>query len=277
VRKPRNIWGWLILPAVLAVLIVSLFPIAYTLFLSLQQAPNGFQALQADPGFWEAMRHTLIIAAVALPLELLLGLALACLFLGRMPGKAVLVSLIALPALVAPIIAGSTWRILLDNDYGPFNQILGWIVGGAVVALWTEDSDLVYPAILIADIWQWTPFMFVLLLAALTNVDRRQLESAEIDDAGPWRTLLRVVLPAIRPAIAIAVLIRGLDLLRLFDVIWALTRGGPEAKTQTLSVLVYERLAQASETSRTAAMAFALIVAVSLVATLFLSGMERDR
>jgi multiple sugar transport system permease protein len=146
-----------------------------------------------------------------------------------------------------------------------------------VVALWTEDPDLVYPAVLIAEIWQWTPFMFVILLAALTNIDRRQLESAEIDDAGPWRTLLRVVLPAIRPAIAIAVLIRGLDLLRLFDVVWALTRGGPEAKTQTLSVLAFERLTQASETSRTAAMVFASVVAVSLVATLSLSGMERDR
>jgi multiple sugar transport system permease protein len=219
----------------------------------------------------------LVLAAVALPVELLLGLALACLFLGRMPGKAIFVSLLAVPAFAAPIVAGSAWRILFDNDYGPVNQILGWVVGAAVVTLWTEDADFVYPAILIADVWQWTPFMFVLLSAALSNVDRGQLEAAAIDDAGSWRTLLSVVLPAIGPAVAIAVLIRGLDLLRLFDVVWALTRGGPEAQTETISVLAYNRLIDGSEPTGIAAMAFVAIAAVTLGGTLFLAGLERQR
>lgn len=277
VRRPRDIRPWLILPAVVAVLVISLLPAAYALFVSLQPSPNGFQVLQADPGFWEAVRRTLVIASVALPVELLLGLGLAAIFAGRMPGKAVFVAMMALPALVAPVISGSAWRILMNNDYGPLNQLLGWVTGGAVVALWTKNSDLVYPAILIADVWQWTPFMFVLLLAGLGSVDRGQLEAAEINDAGPWRVFLRIVLPALWPAIAIAAFIRGLDLLRLFDVVWTLTRGGPDGQTQTLSVFAYERLLQGSDMSATAAMAFAVIVAFTLFATLVFVAAGRER
>jgi multiple sugar transport system permease protein len=275
VRKSRRSRPWLILPAVAAVLIVSLLPAAYTLFVSLQPSQNGFQALQADPSFWEAVRRTLLLAAVALPVELLLGLALAAIFAGRMPGKSVFVALMALPALLAPAISGSAWRILMDNDYGPFNQILGWITGHAVVALWTTDSELVLPSILIADIWQWTPFMFLLILAGLTGIDRGQREAAEMSDAGPWRFFLRIVLPAAWPAIAIAVFIRALGLLRLFDIVWTMTRGGPDGETETLSVFAYEQLLRRADPSATAAMAFAVIVTVTLVVMLVLVAAER--
>ncbi len=277
VGKPLDRWPALILPAALAVLIVSLLPIAYGLFVAFQQAPSGFLTLSDDPRFWEAVRHTLNLAAIALPVELLLGLALASIFLGHMPGKKIFVSLLALPALAAPVMAGWAWRILFDNDYGPVNHALGWMTGGAVMTLWTEDPDLVYRAILIADIWQWTPFMALLLLAALTNVDRSQLEAAEIDDVGPWRTLLHVVMPAVWPAVAIAVLIRGLDLLRLFDVVLVLTRNGPEVRTETLSVFAYERLAQDVDRGTTAALVCTALLLVSLLAMPLLLRLERSR
>jgi multiple sugar transport system permease protein len=272
---PRDVWPWLAVPALLAVLAIGVFPILYSLFHSLQQDPGGFHALLADPRFIEALRRTLLLAAIALPVELVLGLALACVFLGRMPGKHVFVALLALPALAAPVIGGSAWRILLDNDFGPVNQILGWITGAAVVVRWTANPDFVPAAILIADIWQWTPFMFVLLFAALSNVDRGQLTAAEIDDAGPWRTLLVVVLPAILPAIGIAVLVRAIDLLRLFDVVLALTRGGREAGT--ISVFAYEKLGEAPETGGLTALAFATLLALSLPLTLVFSSAGRAR
>src|SRR5690606_1164203 len=147
--------------------------------------------------------------------ELVLGLALAYLFLDRLPGKQVFVALLVLPVVVSPVIAGATWRLLFDQRYGPINQVIGWFAGEDVTILWTVDPAFVYPAILIAEIWQWTPFMFLLLLAALSNVDQSQLEAAEIDGASFWRTFFKVVLPAIWPVMAIAVLIRALDLFRL--------------------------------------------------------------
>jgi multiple sugar transport system permease protein len=182
-----------------------------------------------------------------------------------------------MPVVISPVIAGATWRLLFDNRFGPINQVLGWFAGEPVTILWTVDPNFVYPTILIAEIWQWTPFMFLLLLAALTNVDKSQLEAAELDGAGFWRTFRRIVLPAIWPVLAIAVLIRALDLFRLFDVVWALTRGGPGTLTETFSIYAYVQGFQQFETSYTAAMAFVVIVILAVTVTLALRRMEIER
>ena len=154
---------------------------------------------------------------------------------------------------------------MFDNRFGPINQIIGWIAGEPVLILWTINPHLVYPAIIAAEVWQWTPFMFLLLLAALSNVDKSQLEAAAIDGAGYWRTFFRIVLPAIWPVMAIAILIRGLDLFRLFDIVWALTKGGPGTMTETISIFTYVKGFQQFETSYTAAVAFLIIVLLSVV------------
>ncbi len=284
----RNFKYLMIFPAVLVILLVGLFPIIYTLIISVQNITmmdedttfNGlihYRALIGDARFWQSLWHTLIFMAVALPAELLLGLALAYLFLERMPGKQAFIALLVMPVVISPIIAGATWRLLFDNRFGPINQVLGWFAGEPVTILWTVDPSFVYPAILIAEIWQWTPFMFLLLLAALSNVDKSQLEAAEIDGAGFVRVFRTIVLPAIWPVLAIAVLIRALDLFRLFDVIWALTRGGPGTRTETFSIYAYVQGFQQFETSYTAAMAFVVILILAVSVTLILRRMEIDQ
>jgi multiple sugar transport system permease protein len=284
----RNFKYWMIFPAVLVILLIGLFPIIYTLAISVQNLTmmaedtsyHGFvhyARLFDDPRFWDSLQNTLIFVAIALPAELLLGLALAYLFLDRLPGRQVFVALLVLPVVISPIIAGATWRLMFDNRFGPINQILGWFAGEPVTILWTIDPAFVYPAILIAEIWQWTPFMFLLLLAALSNVDQSQLEAAEIDGAGFWRVFRRIVLPAIWPVMAIAILIRGLDLFRLFDVVWALTRGGPGTRTETVSIYAYIQGFQQFNTSYTAAMAFVVIVLLAVSITLVLRRMEINR
>jgi multiple sugar transport system permease protein len=170
--------------------------------------------------------------------------------------------------LISPIVAGAMWRLMLDNRYGPVNQVLGWFAGKPVTLLWTVNPDLVYPAIIFCEIWQWTPFMFLILLAALSNVDKSLTEAAEIDGAGYWRTFFRIVLPQIWPVMAIAILIRGLDLVRIFDIIWALTGGGPGTMTETISVYTYIQGFQQFETSYTAAIAF-LVIAILTVIVVF--------
>ncbi len=277
IARPRDLRPWLLLPAVAAVLAISIVPLLYALLLSLEAAPNGFEDLRADPSFWEAARRTLLLASIALPIELVLGLALAGLLAKPMPGRRLFVVLLALPALVAPAVSGVTWRLLFDNDYGPVNHILSAISGSAVMTLWTQDPSFAFRAVLIADIWQWTPFMFLLMFAALTNVSRGQREAAAINDAGPWRTFFRVVLPALLPAIVVAVLIRGLDLLRLFDVVWVLTRGGPEATTETLSVFVYLGLIEGGGTAGSAALAFTTLLSVTLLTALLVVYLGRNR
>ena len=216
----------------------------------------------------------MIITAVALPIELGLGLLMALFFLERLPGRQIFVALLVLPTLIAPVVAGATWRLLFDHRYGPINQVLGWIAGEPVPILWVIKPAFVYPAILIAEVWQWTPFMFLLLLAALSNVDKSQTEAAEIDGASSLTIFRRIVLPAIWPVMAIALLIRGLDLIRIFDVVWALTKGGPGTMTETLSIYTYIQGFRQFETSYTGAIAFLVIVLLTVIVVALLRRME---
>jgi multiple sugar transport system permease protein len=227
----------------------------------------NYKALFKDLRLWQSLLHTAIITVIALPLELVFGLLMAQLFLDHMPGRQAFIALLVLPTVISPIVAGATWRLLLDNRYGPINQIIGWFAGHPTTLLWTISPHLVYPAIIVCEIWQWTPFMFLILLAALSNVDRSQVEAAEIDGAGYWRTFFKIVLPAIWPVMAIAILIRGLDLIRIFDIIWALTAGGPGTMTETISVYAYVQGFQQFETSYTGAIAFLVIVLLTVIVT----------
>ena len=278
----------ILLPAIFILLFIGVFPLIYTLVASVQnitmlEEDTSFHGLLhyrhlfEDARLWESIGHTLLITGIALPVELGLGLLMAFLFVEKLPGRPIFVALLVLPTLIAPVVAGATWRLLFDHRYGPINQVLGWIAGEPVPILWVIKPAYVYPAIFIAEIWQWTPFMFLLLLAALSNVDRSLTEAAEIDGASPLTVFRRIILPAIWPVMAIALLIRGLDLIRIFDVVWALTQGGPGTMTETLSIYTYIQGFRQFETSYTGAIAFVVIVALTLVVIWLLRRMEIGR
>jgi multiple sugar transport system permease protein len=284
----RNFRYFLVAPSIFVLLLIGVFPLVYLLMVSFQnitmtdvdtsfQGALNYGLLFRDQRMWEALLHTLAFIAIALPVELALGLAMAQLFIDRIPGRQVFVALLVLPVVVSPIVAGATWSLMFDNRFGPINQIVGWLAGEEVALLWTINPKLVYPAILAAEVWQWTPFMFLLLLAALAAVDRSQLEAAAIDGAGYWRTFFKIVLPAIWPVMAVAILIRGLDLFRLFDIVWALTKGGPGTMTETISMFTYVKGFQQFETSYTAAVALLIIVLLSTVVILALKRVQLAR
>ncbi len=276
-RMPdHNFRYWIIAPSVFLLLLIGLFPLIYSLVVSFQQITmtdydtsfaglDNYLHLFEDARLWQSIAHTLVITVIALPLELLFGLAMAHLFLEKMPGRQIFISLIVLPTVISPVVAGATWRLLFDQRYGPINQVISWLAGHEVVLLWNITPHLVYPAILICEIWQWTPFMFLILLAALSNVDKSLTEAAELDGAGFWRIFFKIVLPAIWPVMAIAILIRGVDLFKIFDVIWALTSGGPGTMTETVSIYTYVQGFQQFETSYTAAIAFLIVGLMSMV------------
>jgi multiple sugar transport system permease protein len=278
----------LVAPSIFVLLLIGIFPLLYLLMVSFQnitmtdmdtsfQGLLNYRLMIGDTRMWLALMHTLVFAAVALPIELVLGLTMAQLFIERLPGRQVFVALLVLPVVISPIVAGATWSLMFDNRFGPINQILGWIAGKPVTLLWTINPILVYPAILVAEVWQWTPFMFLLLLAALSGVDKSQLEAASIDGAGYWRTFFRIVLPAIWPVMAIAILIRALDLFRLFDIVWALTKGGPGTMTETISIFTYVKGFQQFDTSFTAAVALMIIVLLTILVTLALKRVQLTR
>ena len=284
----RNFKYLLVGPAIFVLLLIGIFPLVYLLVVSFQGITmtetssdfigfGNYAQLFDDSRLWEALLHTVIFTAIALPIELILGLAMAQLFLDRLPGRQIFIALLVLPVVISPIVSGATWSLMFDHRFGPINQVIGWFTGDTKAILWTINTNLVYPAIIAAEIWQWTPFMFLLLLAALANVDKSQLEAAAIDGAGWWRTFFRIVLPAIWPVMTIAILIRGLDLFRLFDIVWALTKGGPGTMTETISIFTYVKGFQQFETSYTAAVAFLVIILLSVVVMLALKRVELAR
>jgi multiple sugar transport system permease protein len=287
-ERDRRFKYALIAPSIFVLLLIGVFPLIYLLVVSFQgitmtMNDTGFHGLRNyaqlfhDTRLWESLLHTVVFTAIALPIELLLGLLMAQLFIDHLPGRQVFVALLVLPVVVSPIVAGATWSLMFDNRFGPINQVLGWIAGHEVTLLWTINPNLVYPAILAAEVWQWTPFMFLLLLAALSAVDKSQLEAAAIDGAGYWHTFFRIVLPAIWPVMAVAILIRGLDLFRLFDIVWALTKGGPGTSTETISIFTYVKGFQQFETSYTGAVALLIIVVLSVILSLGLKRVALSR
>ena len=272
-------------PAIFVLLLVGIFPLIYSFVVSFQnltmtdvdtsfQGLLNYKQLFRDSRLWWALGHTVLITMIALPLELVLGFLLAQLFLEKMPGRQIFVALLVLPTVISPIVAGATWRLMFDVRFGPIGQIVNFFAGEPVTLLWTVNPTLVYPAIIICEVWQWTPFMFLLLLAALSNVDQSQLEAAELDGASYRRVLRQIVIPAIKPVIAIAILIRGLDLFRIFDIIWVLTEGGPGSKTETISLYTYVSGFSQFDTSYTAAMACLVVAILSIIVTYALRRME---
>ena len=281
----RNFRYLMIAPAIFILLLVGIFPLIYSLIVSFQNitmtevdtsfaAAMNYKQLFNDTRLWQSLMHTATITAVALPLELIFGFLLAQLFLDKIPGRQIFVALLVLPTVISPIVAGATWRLMFDVRFGPIAQILTAIVGEPVNIVWTVNPYFVYPAIIICEVWQWTPFMFLLLLAALSNVDQSQLEAAELDGASYFRVLRQIVMPAIKPVVAIAVLIRGLDLFRIFDIVWALTAGGPGSRTETISLYTYVIGFVQFDVSYAAAVAFLVIALLTALVTVIIRRME---
>lgn len=278
----------LIAPSIIILLIIGLFPLVYTLVVSFQgitmmdndtsfHGIKNYVAIADDTRFWGALFHTVMFTVIALPIELFLGLFMAQLFIEKLPGRQIFIALLVLPVVVAPIVSGATWSLFLDNRFGPINQIINWFMGEELTLLWTINPTLVYPAIFLAEVWQWTPFMFLLLLAALSAVDKAQLEAAAIDGASYWMIFTKITLPSIWPVMAVAILIRGLDLFRLFDIVWALTKGGPGTMTETISTFTYVKGFQQFETSYTGAVALLIIIILSFVVIGALRKVELSR
>jgi multiple sugar transport system permease protein len=287
-KKHRALKYSLIAPAVFFLLLIGLYPFIKLLILSFQdismfgrdtsfQGAMQYERLMQDGRLWWSLLRTLLFAAVALPLELVFGFILALMFLGKVPYRQLWIGIILMPTIICPIVAGSTWRLMFDQRFGPINQMIGWFAGTDFELLWTLNKTFVWPAILVAEVWQWTPFMFLLLLAALSNLDKEQLESASLDGAPVTMVFRYIVLPTILPVMFIAVLIRALDLFRIFDVIWTMTQGGPGTMTETISIYAYQMAFREFDQSYSAAIALLVIVALTALVMWVLKRVEVAR
>jgi multiple sugar transport system permease protein len=268
----------MVAPSVVLIVSLTIFPVLYLLWISLldwdlQRAGRAFVGLAnyagalQDRRMWEALAHTLLIMAVAVTAELVLGLVLAEVLAGPLPGKRVVIPLLILPVIMSPIVAGYGWRMLWDTQYGPINELLGWLLGRPVTLVWLINSKTVYFSLILTEVWQWTPFMFLALLAGLVAISPEIHEAAAIDGAGRWQSFWQITLPLIRPLMLVALLIRALDVFKIFDTVFSLTFGGPGTFTETITLYVYLLGFRNFRLGYTAAMAVLVLALVSLATT----------
>ncbi|MCS4509410.1 carbohydrate ABC transporter permease [Xylophilus ampelinus] len=218
-----------------------------------------------DPAVWRSLRITLLFAFVCVTAEMVLGIALA-LALEDRPGRplrgvALFRMLFILPMMIAPIAVGLTWRYLFDAQFGLVNALLG--VFGAQPVAWLANEHMAFAAIVIADIWQWTPFVFIMMIAALANVDTAVLEAARMDGANWWQTTFRVKLPMVMNVIVVTLLMRLIDAFRVLEVVYILTFGGPGDSTEILSLHIYKTAFVGQQLGAAAAVSVLLLAVVA--------------
>lgn len=229
---------------------------------------ESFKIAYMDPAVWRSLWTTLKFAAVSVSAEMLLGIALALALEGNIRGIAVFRTLFILPMMVAPIAVGMTWRYLFDAQFGLINAVLGAL--GFAAKGWLADESLAFAAIIIADIWQWTPFVFIMVIAGLANVDTSVLEAARIDGARWWTLTTRVKLPMIAHVLAITLVMRLIDAFRVLEVIYVLTFGGPGDSTEVLSLHIYKTAFIGQKLGVASAISVLLLVVVMLLTWLAL-------
>jgi multiple sugar transport system permease protein len=239
-------------PAVALVVLLSAFPLAFSVWVLFVEYDfsvsnehpwvglDNFRDNLNDPIFWNSIKVTAILALSAVALEFALGLGLALAMVRPFRGRRLLMVLAVVPLFIAPVVVGGFWDLFLRQPIGPANQIATWLLpGGEITTNFTEDGLWPYISVIVADAWQWTPFMFVVLLAGLSAIPNDVYEAAEIDGAKPFRTFTFVTLPLLAPIMLVALTFRLIDAVKLFDIIFTLTRGGPGTQTYTTSYYLY--------------------------------------
>jgi ABC-type sugar transport system permease subunit len=255
-QEARVAWG-LILPALLTILLVALFPLLWTLWESLHlhdlRMPwlgkpfvglDNYGEAFADPRFWAAMGHTVFFAVVSVGLELIIGLWLALALNRTFRGRGLVRAAVLIPWAIPTVVSALLWRFMFEGQHGIVNEALVRVGVLDQPVVWFIRPWAAWVPVSLADVWKTTPFVALLLLAGLQNIDASLYEAARIDGASAWRQFRHVTLPLLKPAILVALIFRTLDAFRVFDLIYALTGGGPGTSTEPIALYTFNVLLQ---------------------------------
>lgn len=273
----ENLWRFLTLsPAVLLFLLLTLLPLANLFWLSFHDVEwidrtavwewlgfANYLQLTSDTLFQAGISNTLILAFVAVAFQMVLGFALALMTseIGR--GKLFYRTVFLLPILVPGIVIGAIWKLMYSLDFGVLNQMLGVVGLGPLD--WLGDRNLALMSIILVDVWHWTPFCFLLMLAAIESLPRDVFEAARIDGASSWQTLIHIMLPLMVPAIVVTFVFRMILAFKMFDQVFLLTGGGPGTSTEVISFSIYRRFFTEDRTGYGAAMSIATIMVIAVL------------
>ncbi|MDB5554051.1 MAG: hypothetical protein JWL86_4035 [Rhizobium sp.] len=259
-------------PAALLLLLLTIYPIINLFFMavstiSFEQAKEvwtftpmrNFQSLLDDEIFRIALWNTVLFAFASVIIETVLGLALAILVASVIAFKGVMRTVLIIPVLMPPVAIGSMWKLMYSHDFGVFNQIVTGI--GLSPVNWTGSTSLALISVIIVDVWHWTPFVFLILFAAVEGLPKEVMEAARVDGARNWDIVFKIIIPLLKPAIVVAILFRTILAFKVFDQIFLLTSGGPGTSTEVVSLHLYKVFFVQNELGYGAMLSLAIIAA----------------
>lgn len=270
---------WLLLgPCLLYLAAFAIYPLIYSLRLSFTDltAADGtgrwvglknYGDLLFDPQFWNAAMNSATMVVVAVTIQVVLGVALAMFFSLQLTGESIVRGILVLPMLITPIVVGVMWRALLNPDWG----IVNWAIArlGFEPPNWLGSIGMAMKTLILVDVWQWTPFVFIIVFARLQSLPEDIFEAAQLDGAGRIAVFRQITLPLLMPAIVFAAVFRAVDAFRSFDLIYGLSYGGPARSTTTLSFFSFQNGFQFQNYGYAAAVAYMMLL-ILVVGTTFL-------
>lgn len=280
--RRRNFWIALlfVLPVVVILLSVSIFPMVYSFYLSLCKWDIGmggqrvfvgagnYLRLFSDARFFNALKNTGKVLLLGVGTQFLLGLFLALLLNRSFRGRSLVVTLFLLPMMISPVVVGCIWKIIYHYQYGPLNYLLNRF--GFRPVNWLGSGDVSPYSIILADIWEWTPFMIITLLAGLQAIPDDLYEAARVDGANRWQIFSSVVFPLLRPVVIIAILIRVMDAFKIFDLVTILTMGGPGQASESIAFYNYLTGFKYFSMGYASAMSYFQLAVIVAIANVFL-------
>ena len=279
--KGEKRFAWMMAaPSVVALIALGIVPLVWMLWTSVHTfSPNpmlaakfsgldNLRTLLGDRQFLGSIKVTVIVLVIALTVQLVLGFALALALHSITRGRGIVVSLLLIPTAIAPIVAGIAWWMLFNVRFGAINSILLQAFGIEPIN-WTIEMPTALIAIIVAVVWQWTPFVAVILLGGLTTIPRDVLDAAKIDGASSWRTLRHVIIPLMRPFFLVVGLLMIIEIVRLYELPFFITQGGPGNETVVSGVYLFKLAFSFFDLGRASMMSIFLVVALSLLAALY--------
>jgi multiple sugar transport system permease protein len=275
---------WLLLaPAALALAATAAYPLVYGIRASFHTYRYGrdlgsagtqnYHVVFSDNVFWTALGTTARYVGFAVAIETLLGLGLALLVAGELRGSRWIRVGLLLPMTIAPVVVGVIWRLMYASDIGVVNPLFRTFSLGTPNVLAHPSSAFI--GVVAVDVWEWTPLLFLIILAGLQSLPEEPLEAAKVDGAGPVQVFFHHTLPLLTPVLMVAVVLRLIDAIGTFDQIYVLTRGGPGTSTQLISTYAYNTAFQFTQYGRAMAMVVALLVMTLLLTVVAIRYMRR--
>ena len=235
---------------------------------------NYIKAFTAG-GFMKQLKNTLVYILIAVSVETILGFIFALLFELNYKGSKIVRSFMMTPLMIAPLVAGLIWKLMMSSNVGIVNEMMMrmGILSNASDILWLADSRWSLIACCIADIWLTTPFMMLMILAGLQGLDGSMVEAARMDGANKLQEIFYIKVPGIKPVLLTALSVRIIDAAKTFDIIWAMTEGGPNSSSETISIVIYKTLVKYNNTGYDSAMAVIFIIVLVVFTLIFMQSL----